>query len=146
LPGSPADPADGTLHLQLPNRRAALETARQAVLDFIAGHGLSPRAVYRLELVLEEVWMNLVMHAFPDGGEQLVDLHLQLEPDAVALVVEDDGVAFDPLAAPPPQRPASLDEAVPGGLGLSLMRSACRSMAYTRIGGRNRLQVQVDRQ
>ncbi|MDE2080637.1 MAG: ATP-binding protein [Burkholderiales bacterium] len=133
------------LALQLANQLAALEPARQAVLDFVDGQGLSVRARYRLELVLEEVLMNLVWHAFPEGGSHAIDLTLQLEPDTLRLGFEDDGAPFDPLAAPLPVAPRSLAEAVPGGLGLALVRKAVREARYERVGGRNRLTLALDR-
>ncbi len=134
-----------TLALSVANDKAALEPARQAVLDFVAGHGLSERALYRLELVLEETLMNHISHAFPAGGRHPIDLTLQLEPETVALRFEDDGIAFDPLQVPLPRLPASLDEARPGGLGLTLMRKSVRECRYERVGGRNRLTLHLAR-
>ena len=62
-----------------------------------------------------------------------------MSPNAVTFVVEDTGRAFDPSAAPVPARPASLLDAEPGGLGLTLLRHYCSDLTYERIGDRNRL-------
>jgi len=131
--------------LTLPNDESSLETARRAVLDHVAGCHLPARALYRLELVLEEILMNMVMHAFPQGGVHPIQFELQIESDALVLRFEDDGVAFDPLRAPAPSMAASIGEAVPGGLGLFLTRKAARSLEYTRAEGRNRLTVHLSR-
>jgi anti-sigma regulatory factor (Ser/Thr protein kinase) len=53
--------------------------------------------------------------------------------------VEDAGRPFDPGAAELPARPASLADAMPGGLGLRLLRHHCRDLSYRRTDGRNRL-------
>lgn len=133
------------LALSLSNDQAALETARLAVVDFVAGHGLSARAVYRLELVLEETLMNLISHAFPAGGKHAIELTLHLEPEALTLCFEDDGVAFDPLHVLHPDKPRSLAEARPGGLGLMLTRKTAISSRYERVEGRNRLTLELAR-
>ena len=47
------------LRLTLGNRLDELEPARQAIQAFLAPSALSPRTLYKLELVLEETFMNL---------------------------------------------------------------------------------------
>jgi serine/threonine-protein kinase RsbW/sigma-B regulation protein RsbU (phosphoserine phosphatase) len=139
--------ASPVLRLTLPNAAASLETARLALLDFLAGHALPARALFRVELVLEETLMNLLWHAFPQGGEHAIELTAQVCPDAVVLGFSDDGVPFDPLQQPLAARPSSLQAAVPGGLGLRLLRHAVREARYERFEGRNllRLQIALDR-
>jgi anti-sigma regulatory factor (Ser/Thr protein kinase) len=41
--------------------------------------------------------------------------------------------------------PTPLDDAVPGGLGLLLVRKCARSVTYQRVDGNNRLTVRVAR-
>ncbi|MDP3819964.1 MAG: ATP-binding protein [Burkholderiales bacterium] len=131
------------LRLQVANDPAALEPARLAVLDFLSGRLLSNRVIFKLELVLEETLMNRVWHAFADGLLHHTDLTVQLRPDALVLLFEDDGVPFDPLQVTEPAVPASLAEAHPGGLGLLLTRRASRGCLYERSGGRNRFTVEL---
>jgi len=142
---APAAAVAPTLALKLTSDPAALEPARLAVLDFVAGYGLSERSIFRLELVLEETLMNLVAHAFPAGGAHEIDLMLRLGPGTVTLCFEDDGLPFDPTGASPPARPRSLAEAAPGGLGLSLTRQATSGWHYERARGRNRLTLEIAR-
>jgi serine/threonine-protein kinase RsbW/sigma-B regulation protein RsbU (phosphoserine phosphatase) len=127
------------------NQRAALEPARQALLGFLSPLALSPKAVYGIELVLEEVLMNAVSYAYPEGGEHAIELTVVVRPDHVALHFEDDGVAFDPLQAPLPVQPPTIDDASPGGRGLLLVRSFAKAATYQRSGGRNRLTIDIAR-
>jgi anti-sigma regulatory factor (Ser/Thr protein kinase) len=138
-------PCRPSLALTVPNVLASVETARQAMLAHLRGADVSERALYQLELVLEEALMNRVWHAFPQGGQHAIDLVLELLPDALSLSVEDEGVAFDPMQAPPQRPAASLAEAEPGGLGLLLTRKAALSCTYLRQGGRNRFTVLIAR-
>jgi serine/threonine-protein kinase RsbW len=145
LQSSAAEGSAPWRRLQVPNDMAALEPARQAALDFVAGQGLSDRLVFQLELVLEEALMNRLWHAFPDGGRHVTEVILQLLPDALVLQFEDDGVPFDPLQVAEPAPATSLAHARPGGLGLMLTRKAARTLHYERVDGHNRLTVQLAR-
>lgn len=131
------------LHLTLANRLCALEPARQAMLAYLAPAGLSPQTVFRLELVLEETFMNLLWHAHQDGREDAAELSVQRHADEVELAFADSGVAFDPTTAAEPARPVSLDQAPAGGRGLALVRRAAKRISYLRVDGRNHLHIAV---
>jgi len=142
------------MQLRLPADGASIERARLAVLEHLAAYEPSPRLVFAVELILEETLTNIVRHAYRSegggegsGGEAGHQIDLQVDVDAADLVLRfgDDGAAFDPARAPAPQRPATLAEAVPGGLGVMLVRRYARSVAYERVGGRNQLTVTVAR-
>jgi len=70
---------------------------------------------------------------------------VRLETDEVVIEIDDDGIAFDPVAAARPALPASISEAQPGGLGLLLLREKATAVDYRREGGRNHLRVAVAR-
>jgi serine/threonine-protein kinase RsbW len=129
------------LRLALRNDPAVLEPARLAVLDFLAPLSLTAKVVYAIELVLEETLMNVVWHAYADHAPHTAQLTVSLEADAVVMVFEDEGIAFDPTQAPEAAAPTSLRDAQPGGLGLKLVRRMARSVGYQRLDGRNRLTI-----
>ena len=133
------------LHLTLANRLDALEPARQAMVACLAPAALHPKVLFKLELVLEEIFMNLLWHAFRDAAEHTIELTVHLHPDEVALSFEDDGIAFDPTQAAEPPFPASLLDAPIGGRGLKLLRRTASSLSYERREDRNRLRVAVAR-
>lgn len=137
------------LRLQLAKDLSALEPARLAVLDFLLPHGPSARAVYAVELVLEEVLSNQVKYAFSDGAaataspDPLIELTAWTDGGNVMLQFEDSGVAFDPLQAAAPVVPTSIDLAPVGGLGVVLVRKFASSASYQRRDGRNCLTIGV---
>jgi sigma-B regulation protein RsbU (phosphoserine phosphatase) len=135
------------LTLRVANTAEALEPARLAVLqwlDALPGPAAPPRLRYRLELVLEEMLMNRVWHAWPEGGLHHSTLAVQRLDDALQLDFSDDGIAFDPFSADPPPRPATLQQATPGGLGLVLLRRAARACQYRREAGHNHCRIELD--
>ncbi len=131
------------LQLKLVNNQQALEPARRAVLDFLAAQAPRPFDIYKVELILEESLMNIIWHAFEDQGPHQIDLTIELEPDGIVMQFGDDGVEFNPLLAPAPVMPSSIDIAVPGGLGLMLVRKFAQSMSYERTDGRNCLRIRI---
>jgi serine/threonine-protein kinase RsbW len=137
--------AEPSLVLALASERRALEPARLAVHDFLQPHGLGDAAVFDVELVLEEALMNVIWHAYAGQPGLRIGLSVRLQAEQVIIEIDDDGIAFDPLAAPPPALPASLSEARPGGLGLLLLRERAAAVDYRRLDGRNHLRVAVAR-
>ncbi len=127
--------------LQLPVETASVERARRAVLEFLAPCALTAPETYAVEVVLEEVLMNIVMHAFPEPEGHGIELRVTVDDEQVVLRFEDDGMPFDPLSTDAPPRPASIEQAEPGGLGLMFVRERSRSMVYERRHGRNVLTV-----
>jgi serine/threonine-protein kinase RsbW len=139
----PAVLAPAQLDLKLKCELASCEIARLAALQYLAPHQPTPKAVFQLELVLEEALMNQIMHAFKDApaGDNLVGFAMQMQGDSVILRFTDQGVAFNPLDRAPPRLPNSIDDAVPGGLGIFLTRKFAQSLSYSRTDGINCLTV-----
>ena len=145
MPHWPTDLSLRTLRLQVPGEPAALESTRLQVLAFLADEGLSARAIYRLELVLEEVLMNRLWHAGAAQAGGYTDLTLHTGPGDLLLRFEDTGPAFDPTLVAQPRLPTSIDDATPGGLGLLLTRKAVSAWSYERANGRNCFTLQLAR-
>lgn len=114
---------------------------------------LPGKLVFALEVCLEELFTNVMRHGGPgpadlsDEPEPLsVDLSLDLKGDDVALLIEDNGRWFDPSQAPakPIRRP--LEEVMPGGLGMQLIRSFSSELLYEPLPGGNRVIVKFLRE
>jgi len=104
-----------------------------------SAHGLGEPLLGRMHVALEEAVMNVAMHGLGLGGDGVITVRLRAEDTAVALVVEDAGPEFDPVAAPEVTRADSLEGVGAGGLGLRLLRHYCKDIAYQRDAGVNRL-------
>jgi serine/threonine-protein kinase RsbW len=101
-----------------------------------------PRAqALAFELALEEVFMNVVMHASMDGQTLRVEVSVALADGGLTMTVADDGPEFDPLSLPPPDVTSSLAERRIGGYGVFLVRQMMDSVSYQRIGLQNQLQM-----
>ena len=108
-----------------------------------AGHGVPPDQVYRLDTCLTEALANVIAHGGEGALAAPVVLTLFLEEAGseccAVLEIADGGRPFDPLAHRAAPRAATLDEATPGGLGLTMIRSASDRQDYAYRDGQNRL-------
>ena len=131
------------LHLQVAPDPTAFEPTRLAVLAFLEPHALSAKAVYAIELVLEEVLSNQFKYAYAGGVAEPVGLSVKVTANRIELRFEDRGIAFDPLAAPVPAAARSIENARVGGLGLGLVRQFSHLAHYERRDGVNRLSLSI---
>jgi serine/threonine-protein kinase RsbW len=99
---------------------------------------MTERQLYAIQLCLEEVVANLVMHAQPGAGPG-VAVTVRIEAEPLRVTVEDDAIPFDPSDVVPAALPTSLEEVRPGGLGLALVQGFSAWRDYVREAGRNRL-------
>jgi anti-sigma regulatory factor (Ser/Thr protein kinase) len=105
---------------------------------------LPVKLAFALRQCLEEAVVNLIDHTPPAAGESIV-VELGWQGDTLVAAVEDPGPPFDLRAAPAPERPTSLESAVPGGWGIHLIRAFASDIAYKTAGGRNRLTLRFVR-
>jgi anti-sigma regulatory factor (Ser/Thr protein kinase) len=122
-----------------------LERVTDEALAFAEQFGISPTVDYRIRLSIEEMATNILKYAFTDSDPHSILLRLQIEPDHVRLLLEDDGQPFDPLGAAEPDTALPLEERSIGGLGIHLIRNFASKMQYERKNDRNRLSIWINR-
>jgi anti-sigma regulatory factor (Ser/Thr protein kinase) len=125
--------------LRIANRLAELESVRQWVEQFGAAHRLPVPVLTSLLVSFDEVLSNIIAYAYRDGQDHEICLSVAFEGGAVVAEVEDDGVPYDPLGAPPPALSGGVGERPLGGLGVHVVRTLNDEVAYERRGNRNRL-------
>jgi anti-sigma regulatory factor (Ser/Thr protein kinase) len=117
----------------------------EAAAAFSDVHGLGPRAAMSLTLILEEVMTNVSHHgAGPEGA--IVNVRVRQQGGIVWGEIRDSGKAFDPLTRPPVDVTASLEEREVGGLGIHLVKTLARTLAYRREGAENVLTFTLERE
>lgn len=118
------------------------------VEDFCRSHGIARNDVLRLTLITEELFTNTVEHGVGGDNDVHVRLVLTAGPTQVAIVYEDDGHPFDPLARLD-QAQAEVEAATAGrpasGVGLLLVAGMAECLSYAREDGWNRLTVVLSR-
>ena len=85
-----------------------------------------------LQVVLDEVLTNVVSYAYGEADAGRIHVRLQLYPDAVRAIVEDQGQPFDPFGVAPPDRTLALHERKVGGLGIHFVKRLMSRVSYQR--------------
>jgi anti-sigma regulatory factor (Ser/Thr protein kinase) len=92
--------------------------------------------VNRVELVLEELFTNSVVHGYCGGDDTLVWLDVKPEKTAVKLVYADAAPPYDPLEHEADLEYCNEHRAV-GGLGVLLACRLADEIEYRFVDGRN---------
>ena len=98
--------------------------------------GLSEKGVFQLELAVDEVASNIILHGYT---HQTGPIHLSIwkEKDRIIIKIKDKGEPFNPLEADKPDLEAPLEERSPGGLGIHFLKTVTDSVHYQFKDGKN---------
>lgn len=100
-------------------------------------HGIEMPVMMKLNLVLEEWFVNIVSYAFPDGESHTINFEIALDGDKVFIRIEDDGIAFDPTSNEANEYFKPMEERRIGGLGIHFIRETMETFHYARIARKN---------
>ena len=126
-----------TLSLVVKNDLAEIPRLAEIVSRFCSDHQLSPELEFDLNLALDEVVANVIRHGYQDPGPHQMEVSFALGDKELTVSVEDDGVPFNPLEAPPPNLNLPIEERRPGGLGIHLAKNLMDQLHYQRRGDCN---------
>jgi serine/threonine-protein kinase RsbW len=129
------------LVLRIANRTPEMNKVADGVSKFGADHGLPSGILNALNVALDEILSNTIRYGYVDDYPHEITVTLFLKAGELVAEVQDDGIAFDPLAAPAPDLSGGLHDRKLGGLGVHLVRSLMDGVEYTRKGTSNRLRL-----
>ena len=142
---------------------AQLADAVAALADWTDGAGLDARGSHHLQLAIEELATNAIIHGLA-GRPGRIALRLWSNGAVIQAELRDDAPPFDPFApfspfapvaasekfdkvdrfealhpggVPPPDLTAGIDERTVGGLGVHLVRTLIDEWHYRRDGDEN---------
>lgn len=124
--------------ITLRNELAELTRLAEAIEAFGDKAELSPKVVYSLNLVLDELVTNVVSYGHDaSDGEHDITLTMTVADGRLTAVLEDDGRPFNPLDRGAPDIESPLEERQIGGLGVHFVRTMMDEVRYRRTDGRN---------
>jgi serine/threonine-protein kinase RsbW len=126
-----------SLSATLTNRRSEIAQLHQLVEAFGGQHGVPDAVVFAMNLALDEIVTNIIVHGYTEGGEHEIRVALALDENALEATVRDDAPAFNPLVVPPIDLEAVGEDRPIGGLGVHLVRSVMDGVQYRRDGLEN---------
>jgi len=106
---------------RFPRSLGSLEPMARFVADYVGSRGFDPEHSYTVDLLIEELFTNMLRHG--KGGGPDVSISLTGEHEELIVTLRDfDVEPFDPTAPRP--------QAGEGGLGLRLVRRISDSIRY----------------
>jgi len=108
-----------SVRLTIPARAEYITLGRLALTAIAGVRPLSDETLHDLKLALTEACTNSVKHAYVEGDEGTVEILYELQPDRLAVEVEDAGPGFEPQDGDG----AAEDELAEGGLGIEIIRA-----------------------
>lgn len=127
--------------LRLPARLPSLTSFREFVDRSAVAAGAGRELLLKIELVLEELLVNHVLHAYGSTeGESEVACYCRA-PGYFCLEVVDEAAAFDPLGHASPDLTLAASDRPVGGLGIHMVRTLADEIGYRREAGKNVITV-----
>ena len=112
------------------------------VNEELAMHDCPPKALYQIEVAIEEIFVNIVSYAglSDDDG---VEVHCEVLENPLRVVVQflDKGIPFDPLAKDDPDRSPDAIMDREGGLGIFMVKQMMDDVSYAYENGKNTLTI-----
>ncbi len=102
--------------------------------------GAPPAVIARVNVAVDEIFSNIARYS----GAGMVRVGFLAEGHRALLLFEDDGLPYDPLAAPEPDISLPVGERVPGGLGIYMVKKMMDRGKYAYSGGLNQLMLEKE--
>ena len=94
-----------------------------------------------LRLACEEIVMNVMTYAYPEGVDGFLDVTIQ-KTDRIVIHFEDGGMPFNPLEQKTPNTKLSWKKRRIGGLGIFLLRRKMDDVRYVYENHKNVLTIE----
>jgi serine/threonine-protein kinase RsbW len=104
----------------------ALFDSLAAISEFVTraaeAAGLDARAVYAVQLAVDEACANIIEHAYGGKGRGDIECTCRVNENGLTVILRDYGRPFNPTSVPEPDLYASLEDRKIRGLGLYFIR------------------------
>lgn len=98
--------------------------------------GLGPRAVYAVQVAVDEACSNIIEHAYGGEGCGTIVCTCRTTKDRLIIELHDNGRPFDPADVPKPDLQADLSERPAGGLGVYFIRQLMDHVEFESTPGK----------
>ena len=109
---------------------------------FSDGQKIDEKTAFCINLVVEELFTNMVRHN--EGGGDRITVSIERQDNQLHLeLIDTDVEPFDPKTAEVPRVEAGIDERRPGGLGMYLVRKMVDDLNYAYESESRQMRVTV---
>ena len=125
------------LSIKLKNHLVELDRLKKAVEEMSTAVDCTKRKFKEINLILEELFTNVVSYGFNDDKEHDIDLSMSCDEESLMIRMEDDGKPFDITTYDAPDTKCDLEKRCVGGLGIHMVKHFIDDCKYYREKGKN---------
>lgn len=126
----------------LESKKSNLEKVLFEIENILNNHEASIKLIFQIELIIEEIFVNIVEYAYEDVGEVTIKYGVCDNPLRFKIVFVDNGIKFNPLELDSPDTSLNIDERDIGGLGVFLVRKNVDNIDYKYENNQNILTIE----
>lgn len=112
----------------IPSDTSAGQAVQERIVQRLEELQFSTRDVFGVRLALEEALVNAIKHGNHMDPAKTVRVEWSISQEFVRVVIEDQGIGFQPEAVPDPTEEENLER--PCGRGIMLMRAFMSHVEY----------------
>ena len=120
-----------TVQLELDSNLDSVDSAEAAVLREAQSLGLEEDDLHRVGIAVRECMVNAVVHGNRYNARKHVHLRVERTPEALTIIIADEGAGFDPDAVPDPLEGDNLLRQ--SGRGVMMIRAFMDEIAITKL-------------
>lgn len=113
-----------------PAKYTSLDDIRIFVAQAAQKAGLSDKAIYAVQLAVDEACANIIDHAYGGETDERIEIACEITKDSLRISLRDNGRPFDMDSVSPPDLNLPLSERQVGGLGVHLIRNLMDGINY----------------
>ena len=127
--------------IRIKNHLDELERVNRFVEEIGEELGLDMELQMNLNLVMEEMVVNVISYAYPEGMEADIELLAESDDKELTFVLSDRGKEFDPTMNETTDSDMDINPAERdlGGMGIFIVKNIMNEVTYQRLEGKNLL-------
>ena len=130
--------------LTLKNQLSELERVNQFIEEIGEELGLDMELQMNLNLVMEEMVVNVISYAYPEGKTADIELVAESDGKELTFVLSDQGKEFDPTLSEETDMDVNPAERELGGMGIFIVKNIMNKVTYQRLEGKNLLTMKKE--
>lgn len=134
--GPSTDKRAFTRNFVFPGEAATISSGRDAIMEFLAGHGISDDEEIDLLVTLQEALANAVLHGCDDDPGKKIECTVEVDASEINIVIRDPGPGFNTSIGDSAEDGTNLTQ---HGRGIMLMRSLMDEITYRQGGSELRM-------
>lgn len=122
----------GDMHLVINNNLSKIVEVYQAFEKLAEKNSLAENEINTVKLIFDELLNNVISYGFPDKGDHEIDIKVEVTNNRLLGTISDEGIPFNPMAAPVPDINSPIKDRKKRGMGIHLVRSLVDNIFYQR--------------